>query len=61
MPLYLSIPMIPLGLAMAGFGFWAASRPKVALSLAGNVAAPAGVALALVGTVLVCIPDFFAG
>jgi hypothetical protein len=60
-PLYLSIPMIPAGLALAGWGLWACGQPRRALVALGTLAAPAGVVVALVGTLLVCVPDFFAG
>lgn len=59
MPLFGSIALIALGLATAGFGFWAAGRPSRGLVVAGNVAAPVGVVTALIGTVLVALPNFF--
>ena len=60
-PLYLSIPMIPAGLVLAGWGLWASGHPRRLLAVLGNVAAPVGVLLSLCGTLLVCLPDFFNG
>lgn len=53
--------MIPMGLVLAGWGLWASGRPRRLIAVAGAFAAPLGVALALCGTLLVCVPDFFAG
>jgi hypothetical protein len=53
--------MISAGLALAGWGLWASGHPRTTLAVLGNVAAPLGVLLALCGTLLVCLPDFFSG
>jgi hypothetical protein len=58
-PLYLSIPMIPAGLAVCALGLWANGRVRPAVQALAVLAAPAGLLVALAGTLLVCIPDFF--
>lgn len=62
-PLWASVPLIPLGLVLTGWGLWVSHRDGAprALRALGALAAPAGVALSLLGTLLVCVPGFFSG
>lgn len=55
----LAIALIPLGLVLAGFGFWAQGHERSGLAVAGNLAAPTGVLLALAGTLGAAVPGFF--
>lgn len=51
--------MIPAGLAGIGWGFWAAHNAKRPLDILGALAMLAGLAVSLLGTLLVCVPGFF--
>jgi len=51
--------MIPAGLLCLGWGFWAAHNAKKPLDIVGSLAILAGLATALLGTLLVCVPGFF--
>ena len=51
--------MIPAGLFGLGWGFWAAHNAKRPLDIIGSFVILAGFALALLGTLLVCVPGFF--
>jgi hypothetical protein len=61
MSLALSIAMIPTGLALSGWGFWASGKRGTWRAVVGQIAAPLGMFVALMGTLLVCVPDFFSG
>ena len=51
--------MIPLGLFGLGWGFWAAHNTKRPLDIIGSVVILIGFVVALLGTLLVCVPGFF--
>lgn len=51
--------MILTGVAAAGWGLCAAHRLKQPLDILAALAALAGVLLALLGTLLLTVPDFF--
>ena len=51
--------MIPVGLLFLGWGFWAAHNAKKPVDIIGSLAILAGLATALLGTLLVCVPGFF--
>lgn len=51
--------MIPAGLLGLGWGFWAAHNARKPLDIVGSLVILAGFAVALIGTLLVCVPDFF--
>lgn len=54
------VPVVVIGLALLAFGMYAANLKGAPLDIVGAVLAPLGLALALLGTLLVCVPDFFA-
>lgn len=51
--------MIPAGLLCLGWGFWAAHNAKKPIDIIGALAILAGLATALLGTLLFCVPGFF--
>jgi len=51
--------MIPAGLLGLGWGFWAAHNAKKPLDIVGSFAILIGLVVALLGTLLVCVPGFF--
>lgn len=51
--------MIPAGLFGLGWGFWAAHNAKKPIDVIGSVVILVGFAVALLGTLLVCVPGFF--
>jgi hypothetical protein len=51
--------MIPVGILGLGWGFWAAHNAKRPVDILGSVAILAGLIVALLGTLLVCVPGFF--
>jgi len=51
--------MIPAGILCLGWGFWAAHNKKHPVDYIGSVAIPTGFVVALLGTLLVCVPGFF--
>ena len=53
--------MIISGIATAGWGLWAAYNLKKPYDVMAALCAPAGLVLALLGTLLVCVPGFFSG
>ena len=57
--LFLYILMILAGLFGLGWGFWAAHNAKKPIDIIGSFAILAGFVVALLGTLLVCVPGFF--
>jgi len=55
----LYIIMIPAGLFGLGWGFWAAHNAARPLDIVGSFAILLGLVVALLGTLLVCVPGFF--
>lgn len=59
--LVLYIVMILAGLFSTGWGIWASHRCSGKKSLLGAILAPLGLVIALLGVLLVCVPNFFSG
>ena len=55
----LYILMIPVGLLGLGWGFWAAHNAKKPFDVIGSLVILIGFIVALLGTLLVCVPKFF--
>ena len=51
--------MIPAGLFGIGWGFWASHNAKKPVDIVGSFTILIGLAVALLGTLLVCVPGFF--
>ena len=58
---FVHIFMILAGLAMIAWGFWAADRLKNPWNIVGALFAPGGLVVALLGVLLLCVPNFFRG
>ena len=56
---YLHALMIPAGLVGVGWGFWATHNCKRPLDIIGSLTTLVGLAVSLLGTLLVCVPNFF--
>jgi len=56
---FLHALMIPAGLFGIGWGFWAAHNAKKPVDIIGSFVILAGLVIALMGTLLVCVPGFF--
>jgi hypothetical protein len=57
--MFLHVLMVIGGLFVIGWGFWAAHNAKKPLDIIGSFAILIGLAAALLGTLLVCVPGFF--
>jgi hypothetical membrane protein len=57
--MFLHALMVIGGLFVIGWGFWAAHNAKKPLDIAGSFAVLVGLAAALLGTLLMCVPGFF--
>ena len=51
--------MIPAGLFGLGWGFWAAHNARKPVDVIGSIVILVGLAVALMGTLLFCVPGFF--
>lgn len=51
--------LVVLGLGLLFWGFRAAHLAAFPLDVLGSISAPVGLLLALVGALLICVPDFF--
>lgn len=51
--------MIPAGLFGIGWGFWASHNARKPVDIVGSFTILVGLAVALLGTLLVCVPGFF--
>ena len=51
--------MIPVGIFGLGWGFWAAHNAKKPLDIIGSFVIIIGFVVAILGTLLVCVPKFF--
>lgn len=51
--------MIPAGLFLLGWGFWAAHNAKKPLDVLGSFVILIGFAVAILGALLFCVPGFF--
>ena len=58
---YWHVITILAGLGILATGFYASFEARKPYDLIGAVAAPVGLLVALVGTLLLCVPDFFTG
>jgi vacuolar-type H+-ATPase subunit I/STV1 len=56
---YYHVITILIGLATLATGFWASFEAKRPWDIVGAVAAPVGLVIALLGTLLLCVPTFF--
>jgi hypothetical protein len=50
---------IGIGLVFLFWGFWAAFEAKKPWNIIGSIVAPIALITALIGTLLLCVPDFF--
>lgn len=57
----LYIAMIVCGLAMIVAGFWGTYNTKSPWNIIASVFLPIGLITALMGVLLVCVPNFFKG
>ena len=57
----LNILMTLGGLFLIGWGFYASQNMKRPVDVIGAFVTIAGLVLAVVGTLLICVPGFFAG
>ena len=53
--------MIIGGILAIGWGLWATYNLKNPYDILGAACAPIGLVLALLGTLLICVPNFFSG
>jgi len=53
--------MIIGGILAIGWGLWATYNLKNPYDILGAACAPIGLVLALLGALLVCVPNFFSG
>jgi len=51
--------MIVVGILALGWGFWASQNAKRPLDVIGAFVIIAGFIVAILGTLLVCVPGFF--
>jgi|TARA_Y100000294_G_scaffold86692_1_gene81087 hypothetical protein len=51
--------MIMIGILTMGWGLWASFNLKKPFDIFGAACAPIGLVLALIGTLLICVPGFF--
>ncbi len=57
--MFLHVIMVIGGLFIIGWGFWAAHNAKKPLDLIGSFSILIGLAAAVIGTLLLCVPGFF--
>ncbi len=57
--MFLHALMVISGLFVIGWGFWAAHNAKKPLDIIGSFSILIGLAVAILGTLLVCVPGFF--
>jgi hypothetical protein len=57
--MFLHVLMVIVGLFVIGWGFWAAHNAKKPLDVIGSFSILIGLAAAILGTLLVCVPGFF--
>ena len=51
--------MIPVGIFGIGWGFWASHNARKPVDVIGSFVIILGLVVAVLGTLLVCIPTFF--
>jgi hypothetical protein len=51
--------MVICGIVMMGFGLWSVSCRTGRMEKTGAFLAPLGLLIALLGALLLCVPDFF--
>ncbi len=56
-----AVAILGSGLAVLIFGFWTQTKEEGKLSTIGSVFLPVGLAVALIGTLLIFVPAFFTG
>jgi hypothetical protein len=56
---YYQLITILIGLLILFWGFWAAFEAKKPWNLVGAISAPVGLITALIGTLLLFVPNFF--
>ncbi len=57
--MFLNALLVIGGLFVIGWGFWAAHNAKKPLDLIGSFSILLGLAAAIIGTLLLCVPGFF--
>lgn len=57
--MFLHAMMVIIGLFVIGWGFWAAHNAKKPLDIIGSFSILIGLAAAILGTLLLCVPGFF--
>jgi drug/metabolite transporter superfamily protein YnfA len=57
--MFVHVLMIPVGLFALGWGFWASHNAKKPFDVIGSFVILIGFAVAILGTLLVCVPGFF--
>ncbi|MBN2053382.1 hypothetical protein JW905_00585 [bacterium] len=56
---YYYLLVILVGLAGLGWGFWASFEARKPFNILGAVLTPLSLLVALLGVLLLCVPDFF--
>ncbi len=56
---YWHLITILLGLFGVFWGFWASFETRKPINVIGSIVAPIGLLTAIIGTLLLCVPDFF--
>jgi len=57
--IFIYIIMVVGGISMIGFGLWAVHCCSGRMEKIGAVLAPLGLIVALLGVLLICVPEFF--
>ena len=57
--MFLNALLVIGGLLVIGWGFWAAHNAKKPFDLLGSFLILVGLAAAIIGTLLLCVPGFF--
>lgn len=57
--LIMHVSLVIVGLLTIGYGFWASYNVKRPFDIVGAVLAPIGLAIAIIGALLICVPGFF--
>jgi uncharacterized membrane protein len=50
---------IILGIIACFWGVWASFKAQKPVNIVGSILAPIGLLAAIIGTLLLCVPDFF--
>ena len=58
---YRYIALIVVGVIALVFGFWSSFEARKPYNFLGSLLAPVGLVAAIIGILLLCVPDFFSG